>query len=143
MTTLTALWECKDPSALPSFKTTAKYIPGMDCLIYLREDCSYRAVRLNEYTTVLLHPYEETPVGVKFKGVRHLHERASAFLKSLGIKDRPINSLIAFWEMAYADDGDMHLVDAERGRQRMLAKRARAEILVDAEPIADAELALA
>jgi hypothetical protein len=140
MTTITALWASKHATDDEStFTPSAKYIPAMDCLIYLREDCSYRAVRLNPYTTVLLAPYEDRPVGVKFKGVRQMYERLGSIARSLGCSGKPTLSLVALWELAYAEDGDMHTETAERERQRMLAKRARSELLTDAAPIDEAE----
>jgi hypothetical protein len=57
----------------------------MDCLIYLREDVSYRAVRLDQYRTVLLHPQEDRAVGVKLKGTRFFIEEARALLRTVGV----------------------------------------------------------
>jgi hypothetical protein len=108
----------------------------MDCLIYLREDCSYRAVRLNPYQTVLLHPYEEKPVGIKLKGITFLCDRLKAVLratKATGIDPDRID-VIAFWELALTAAADEAIADAEVERQRQFALRAR-EIVESIEPI--------
>ena len=133
MTTITKLWASAHASSgSDAYVPTAKYIPAMDCLIYLREDCSYRAVRLNQSLTVLLAPYEDRPVGVKFKGVREMYERLGSIARSLGVQGKmPPLRLVALWELAYTEDGEAHTEAAERERQRGLAKRAKAELLSD------------
>lgn len=139
MTTLADMWAPGSDDLLPAFEPLARYFAPMDCLIYLREDCSYRAVRLNSHTTVLLHPYEDRPVGVKLKGMRDLYERLKAILRSLKADNVPMNSLIAYWELAYTEDGDEVINVAERERQRQLADRARKEVVADALPLPEAE----
>ena len=71
MTTISELWASENATGDQAFKASAKYLPAMDCLIYLREDCSYRAVRLNPFTTVLLHPQVARAAPVV--GVREIH----------------------------------------------------------------------
>lgn len=141
MTKLADMWADFHSGPLPKFQPAAKYIAPMDCLLYLREDCSYRAVRLNAYTTVLLHPYEDRPVGVKLKGVRFLHERLTAILRSLDLES-PLNKLITFWEIACTESGDTVTENAEGERQRQLAARAR-KIVEGAADISKEELELA
>jgi hypothetical protein len=124
MTTHAELWH-PHSAPLAKFEPVARYIAPMDCLIYLREDCSYRAVRLNAYTTVLLHPYEDRPVGVKLKGMRFLHERLKAIFKAVhGDAGLEIN-LEAFWEVALTADGNESIERAEGVRQSQLKARAR------------------
>jgi hypothetical protein len=143
MTTLADLWTGIHSGPLPKFEPVARYIAPMDCLIYLREDCSYRAVRLNTHTTILLHPYDDRPVGVKLKGMRFLHEKLRTILRSLGADNLPMNKLIAFWELAYTEDGEEAMAGAEKERQRQLAERTRKEIVELAADIGDDELELA
>ncbi|MEI7511894.1 MAG: hypothetical protein WCK01_00330 [Candidatus Uhrbacteria bacterium] len=57
------------------FRPVAQYHPEMDCMLYLREDCSYRADRVDLFLTLLWHPYEQRAVGIKLKGFRFLFEQ--------------------------------------------------------------------
>lgn len=50
------------------FVATSRYYPSVDFLLYLAEDLSYRADRVDEALTVLWHPYEDRLVGLKLKG---------------------------------------------------------------------------
>jgi len=130
------------PKPLPDeFRPVAKYIPAMDCLIYLREDVSYRAIRLDQYRTVLLHPQEDRPVGVKLKGTRFVVEKARAVLKSVGIDTNQFK-LITLWEMALTDEGDEAVAEADAERRRQYAQRAKALVESDDVPVASAELPL-
>lgn len=141
MTTLADLWESHHSGPLPEFEPVARYIAPMDCLIYLREDCSYRAVRLNAHITVLLHPYEDRPVGIKLKGMRYLHERLKAILRGTTSSDSVPSEirLIAYWELALTATAEIEIERAESERQRQLAERVR-EIIEDAGPVAAEEL---
>lgn len=143
MNALTELWTEHAP--LARFEPTAKYIPAMDCLIYLREDCSYRAVRLNTFQTILLHPHEDRPVGVKLKGMRFLHHRLHAILRAAkgGEVDMRSIGLVALWETALTASGDSEVEDAEKERQKLLARRAREEIVNCAPAVDVDEFALA
>jgi hypothetical protein len=62
------------------FSPVARYYPGMDFLLYLNQDCSYRADRVDPFLTVLWHPYEDRLVGVKLKGFRFLFDRIKSVL---------------------------------------------------------------
>ena len=126
---------------LPEFLPSAKYIAPMDFLIYLREDCSYRAVRVDALRTVLLHPSEDRPVGVKLKGMRHLFERYRAILNSMKMKTDNV-SLWTLWETACGLDGDELTENADLDRRRQYAARA-AQMLEKAAPIDATELPLA
>lgn len=135
MNALAELWTQHAP--LAPFEPSAKYIASMDCLIYLREDCSYRAVRLNSYQTVFLHPQEDRPVGVKLKGLRYLHHRLQAILRAAkGDADVRQVGLVALWETALTAGGNEYVADAEQERQKMLARRALEEI-VERAPAVD------
>jgi hypothetical protein len=115
----------------------------MDCLIYLRESCAYRAFRLSEYTTVLLHPHEDRPVGVKIKGVRFLYGRANAILRALYPNNmrekKPDIALAMLWEIALTATGERKTSEAEAERQKQLAERAKREIVQQAGKISTDE----
>jgi len=131
------------PRALPTdFRPVAKYIPAMDCLIYLREDVSYRAIRLDQYRTVLLHPQEDRAVGVKLKGMRFVTEKARVVLRSVGA-DTTHFKLITLWEMALTEDGDTTVAVAEAERKRQYAMRAKDLVEKVDEPLDSSELPIA
>ncbi|MDE0177893.1 MAG: hypothetical protein OXP36_04790 [Gammaproteobacteria bacterium] len=65
------------------FKPVAKYYHAMDFLLYLREDCSYRADRVDPFLTVLYHPYEDRIVGIKLKGFRFLFDQFRKIVEHL------------------------------------------------------------
>jgi hypothetical protein len=139
MSTLAKFWT--PGGKIPEFKPSARYIAAMDCLIYLREDCSYRAVRLNPYQTILLHPYEDRPVGVKLKGMRFLQHRLRAIFEASHVKN--VNpaafEFSAYWELALTAAGDDEVADAERVRQEQLAIRAL-EMVQEASMLAAEEM---
>ena len=124
------------------FRAAAKYIAAMDCLIYLGEDVSYRAVRLDPYRTVLLHPQEDRPVGVKLKGMRFVAEKARAVLRSVGL-DSTDFKLITLWEMALTEDGEEIVAAADAERKRQYAAHARQLIETSNEVVHSQELPLA
>jgi hypothetical protein len=103
----------------------------------------YRAFRLNEYTTVLLHPYEDRPVGVKIKGVRFLYGRANAILKVLypdNMKEKQHDIALAMlWEVALTATGERETAEAEAQRQKQLAERAKKEIVQQAGNVSTSE----
>jgi hypothetical protein len=136
MSTLASLWTAQQSNSIPEFRPAARYIAAMDCLIYLREDCSYRAVRLNPYQTILLHPYEDRPVGIKLKGVTFLRGRLKAIFAAAktAIVDRAHVDMITFWELALTASADDVIADAEAERQTQLGQRAR-EIVESMDPI--------
>jgi hypothetical protein len=124
------------------FRPVAKYFPAMDFLIYLREDVSYRAVRLDQYRTVLLHPQEDRAVGVKLKGMRFVAEKARAVLRSVGVDTRQFK-LITLWEMALTEDGDAATEAADADRRRQYAERAKELVETADEPVGTDELPIA
>ncbi len=126
MSALTNFW--MPDGKIPEFKPSARYIAAMDCLVYLREDCSYRAVRLNPYQTILLHPYEDRAVGVKLKGMRFLQHRLRKILEASHVKNVDAASVdfVAYWELALTASADEEIADAERLRQQKLVEGAQA-----------------
>lgn len=70
---MTSFMEQLSPSWNPDsdgFRPVARYYPAMDHLLYLNEDCTYRADRVDEWLTLLWHPYKWELVGIKLKGIR-------------------------------------------------------------------------
>ncbi|MBF0373692.1 MAG: hypothetical protein HQL39_09770 [Alphaproteobacteria bacterium] len=61
-------------AVMESFRASAWFEPEMDQLVYLTEDCAYRAERVDALFTLLWHPYEDRVVGAKIKGFRWVYE---------------------------------------------------------------------
>lgn len=79
------------------FAPVARYYSAMDLMLYVSEDCSYRASRIDAFLTVLLHPQDDRVVGIKLKGVRFLFERVKAIL---GLSDSEFLPLVRVLEVA-------------------------------------------
>ena len=58
--------------SLKPFIPISKYYWTMDLLLYLKEDVSYRADRVDRLLTLLWHPYDDELVGIQIKGFRCL-----------------------------------------------------------------------
>lgn len=141
MTNLAEFGQSK-PIQLQEFRPTAKYFAAMDCLIYLREDCAYRAIRLDQMRTVLLHPQDDRAVGVKLKGLNFVKHKLDAILRSFNFNTDDL-PLIALWETAFMADGDAATEKADVERRASYAKRAL-DLLEEANPIVPpAELPIA
>ncbi|MBF0306600.1 MAG: hypothetical protein HQL41_13230 [Alphaproteobacteria bacterium] len=65
---------------MEQFHAGAWFEPEMDQLLFLTEDRSFRAERVDALLTLLWHPAEDRLIGLKFKGFRWLYE----FLAELG-----------------------------------------------------------
>lgn len=74
------------------FEPGASYSAPMDCIIYLREDVSYRAERIDQFLTILWHPDDERVVGVKLKGCRFLFGVVRSAVRAFTSMDIPDNS---------------------------------------------------
>jgi hypothetical protein len=57
------------------FKPTVKYIEAIDSMLFLREDCFYRAEYVDEYLSLLWHPSEERVVGVQLHAWAFLYQQ--------------------------------------------------------------------
>ena len=109
------------------FVPTAKYYHTMDFLLYLREDCHYRADRVDPFLTVLYHPYEPRIVGIKLKGFRFLFDQ---FCKIVG-RSGPKHFLpvVKFIEMALvAGVAEAYIAE---NRERIEKSYAEARQLVE------------
>jgi len=80
-------------SSIRTFRKTVWFDHQMDHLIYLDQDCNYRADRVDEQLTLLFHPYESDLVGVKLKGIGAMYE--SIFDASA----RPDEEFVAFVDL--------------------------------------------
>ena len=77
------------------FHPVARYYPPMDFLLYLKEDCSYRADRVDQFLTLLWHPHKEELVGIKLKGLRVVYNRSRDRLAANGVTSWPIFALLS------------------------------------------------
>jgi hypothetical protein len=87
----------KEEKEKTEYSPVARYYTAMDHMLYLSEDCSYRADRVDPFLTVLWHPHEERIVGIKLKGVRFLFERVKAIV---GLSDSDFMPLVKALEVA-------------------------------------------
>ena len=69
------------------FAPVARYYPEMDFVLYLNEDCSYRADRVDTFLTVLWHPLDNRLVGVKIKGFKFIFTQLEKIIDDLNDKD--------------------------------------------------------
>ena len=118
-------------SGISKFRATTWYDRYMDHLIYLKEDVSYRADRVDPALTLLWHPHEERLVGVKLKGIAGVFEDISSILVDHDHKDEfPLSEILKVVSvgLSYADnlDGVEHF-RAAHWRE----KYAEAEMFVD------------
>jgi hypothetical protein len=104
------------------FVAITRYYAPMDYLLYLTEDVSYRADRVDEFLTVLWHPYEDRLIGLKFKGFRVLLRQVKA---ALGLQERDYLSLVTLLtEAALSQATAKRILDAqETDRQNKLRRR--------------------
>lgn len=89
MNIATNAWLRKAVAEMPSFRPGIWYDPVSDCLIYLKEDCSYRAQVVDSSLTVLLHPNENRSVGIKLKSIKFVLQALNATernVKSFSLK---------------------------------------------------------
>jgi len=73
--------------AFEPFEPCATYSAPMDCIVYLREDESYRADRIDQFLTILWHPHEDRVIGIKLKGIRFLFESLRSIVQTVTRKD--------------------------------------------------------
>jgi hypothetical protein len=109
------------------FTAGARYYEAMDCVIYLNDDVSYRADRVDAFLTLLWHPEDDRAVGVKLKGFRWLFQRLQAFgrdEKETAMTEEQFVPLVKAIEVALtARLGEIITRDAESDR-----KEERAEV---------------
>jgi len=121
---------------LERFAPVARFYPSMDFMLYLKEDCSYRADRIDPFLTILLHPHEDKPVGIKIKGFRFIFERLKALIE---IKEEQFLPLIKAIEVALVGGmAEAMMKDHEQNRVLVMYEKARklaAGVTFDAKEI--------
>ncbi len=110
-----------------TFVPVARFYPAMDFLLYLAEDVSYRADRVDEILTVLWHPYEERLVGIKLKGFACLVQEVK---RALGNQDISVMPLVTLVAEALMQGGAQKLI-AEHEQPRRDAMRRKYLLAVD------------
>lgn len=104
------------------FKPVARYHREMDFLLYLTEDCSYRADRVDPFLTVLWHPTKEDLVGIKLKGFRYLFELMRSVDPDL--EEQDFWPLVDVLRAALVDTMGQAIMDrVEEDRRRILRRR--------------------
>jgi|HubBroStandDraft_1064217.scaffolds.fasta_scaffold00104_23 hypothetical protein len=113
---------------LGRFEPCARYYDAMDFLLYLQEDLSYRADRVDHYLTLLWHPLEDRAIGVKLKGFRYLFQRIQAIVGTheINILETDFVPLVSALEVAMtAGLGAATMAVAEQKRREEKYETAR------------------
>ena len=106
--TLRGLWQ--QAGSVP-FKPVAWYHAALDFLLFLSEDCSYGADRVDEQLTLLRHPNQPRVVGFKLKGFEYLFNEVKG---RLGLEEDDFSLLVATVELALVK-GPVEELTAEWG----------------------------
>jgi len=104
------------------FKPVARYYANMDFLLYVNEDCSYSAERVNPFLTVLWHPQEERLVGIRLKGFKFLFERIRAIVD---FKDGDFLPLTKAFEVSLTAGMAETIMNKHTERTNLLYEKAR------------------
>lgn len=116
---------------IETFQRCSHYYAPMDFLLYLEEDLSYRADRVDHYLTLLWHPTEDRAIGVKLKGFRFIFQRMQAILspKGITVEDSDFFPFISALEVAMtAGAGAATMAEAEQKRREEKYQTARAVV---------------
>ena len=123
------LHEITGGESTPDFRPVAYYDGKMDALMYVNANCSYKAERINQYVTVLWHPYDNSrPVGFKLKGFRHLFGRLVA---AGAIDESEFGSFIAWFKLILAITAEEKLDEVKVKR----FERARIHLMPEARKV--------
>ncbi|MCH8843253.1 MAG: hypothetical protein IID61_09780 [SAR324 cluster bacterium] len=99
------------------------YYPEMDYLMYIREDCSYRADRISRFITVLWHPHEEEKlVGIKLKGFRKMFNHAK---ETSALSEGEFTQLIRWLSLALYRSGEELIEEHERNKFQKISPQLR------------------
>jgi hypothetical protein len=121
------------------FKPMSRYSGPNDAMLYVREDVSYRADRVDPFLTILWHPSEWRLVGVKLKGFRFLFERLLAIDPEL--KKGDFVDFVRALEFAFAAGlGEKLTADLEKDARERDRKYAEAREFVKGVTIPQQEL---
>ena len=123
---MTSLIEQLSPTWNPEsgpFTPVARYYPAMDHLLYLREDCPYRADRVDEWLTLLWHPYRWEVVGLKLKGIRVIFKELLSIPNGEQVDVLPIAEILA--DILMMGGAEKILKDHEDSRKAKLRHKYR------------------
>ncbi len=113
-----------------AFKPVARYFSAMDSLVYLKEDLSYRADRVDGRLTLLWHPYEENLVGIKLKGFKYMFTTLNS-IADMNLKEEHFIPIVKYLELAmFGVAGAMMDNYEEEGRERIKQKYEEAKVFV-------------
>ena len=106
-----------------TFEPIAFYNPEMDYLMYINEDCSYRADRISRALTVLWHPYEEKKlIGFKLKGFRLMFNRVK---DTSAISEDQFPDIMQWLTLAIYRSAEEIIAEHEKQRLREISALAR------------------
>jgi hypothetical protein len=116
------------------FEPIARYYETMDILLYLNADMSYRADRVDEWLTLLWHPYKKALIGIQLKGFRCVC-RKSAFLAGIAKNDKVFLPLAALVANRFLKDEVEALIEApgDERREALMRKYDQALAFVAGE----------
>jgi len=98
-----------------AFMPVARYHRIMDMLIYVNEDCSYVADRVDEYLTLLWNPTSEYVVGIKCKGFRYVFNKHKA---RLGLDEHHFLPLMKILEVLFTETLGERIIDQGAKQER-------------------------
>lgn len=97
------------------FSPVARYHAEMDIVQYLKEDCSYRAERVDGSLTLLWHPYEDRLVGIALKGFRFLFQRVK---EKYGVPEEVFLPLVNVLQAALEDGAGEEIMEEAIAKKR-------------------------
>ena len=114
-----------DTSPGQTFVPGAQYYPAMDCLLYLEEDVSYRADRVDEFLTLLWQPYSLRLVGLKLKG---FHARFESLTESVDLDEGHFLKLIDVVTFFLIQGGAREIMEGHESerKKKLLGKYKKA-----------------
>jgi hypothetical protein len=125
------------PATADKFKPVARYYADMDFMLYVNENCSYRADRVDAFLTVLWHPQDDRLVGIKLKGFKLLFDQLRAVVGEVLRPDHFL-PLIKALELAYVGGIAETIISSyenEKRKQRTRELYAKArELLTKEQP---------
>ena len=85
---------------LQSFEPSCVHFPLIDSIIYLEQAIDYRTIKIDEYLSHLMHPYNPTLLGVQVNGVGYVCTKMRddiyrAYAKKLKVPENMIQSMVS------------------------------------------------
>ena len=116
------------------FTPQARYLESMDFLIYLKEDVSYRADRVDSFLTVFWHPQEDRLVGIKLKGFRFLFQRVKDILELKETDFLPLVKALKIALVAGMAEWLMEDVEKRRKLESLYRKAQKLAVGIEVSP---------